>query len=610
MPSFDIDINFNLNTDGIEEAQGALENLRDTAEEANQTGENLQGASDAMGELGNKTDETNEKMKETADSSAGIGTALAGIAGGIGLDAMITTGDNIQSSWNRLSLTFDGTGVSIDNLKQKTSELSSETGRSGGEIREYFNQMGIAGVTNVDLLTSSFESLAGISYQTNKPIATLQNNLQTMTLTGTASNKMLKNLGLSTSDLAEAMGVTEEKAASTFKSLSQEERLQVLTSAMGDGAKANEMYKNSYAGLKSQAEASLAGLAGAIGSSILPIVIPALNAAKSAVDGLTSVWKGLPAPVTSVFGALGGGVVAITTVVGALGTLGKVGSSVVSGLKSMKAGYDAVRGAMGTARVIMDALRNSETITQGIRAALAIATGAETTAEGANAAAKSAAIAPTTGLAIAENSLLLPLLLLVGAIIAVVAVLYYLYNNNEMVRNGINALIAQFQAFVGTLMQVGSQIISFVSGAISNFLRWVTGGRTAAQNLVNSVYNAISTMPSRVSSALSGLSRIITKPFSDAWGMVKPYVDQIGGAINSVTGWFSGIGFGEAGYEGVGYEGFNGTLNDTYFSSPSTSSGSVVNNFNINGIIEEEASQYIVNSVNDHIKKQNLIRGV
>lgn len=610
MPSFDIDINFNLNTDGIEEAQGALENLRDTAEEANQTGENLQGASDAMGELGNKTDETNEKMKETADSSAGIGTALAGIAGGIGLDAMITTGDNIQSSWNRLSLTFDGTGVSIDNLKQKTSELSGETGRSGGEIREYFNQMGIAGVTNVDLLTSSFESLAGISYQTNKPIATLQNNLQTMTLTGTASNKMLKNLGLSTSDLAEAMGVTESQAASTFKSLSQEERLQVLTSAMGDGAKANEMYKNSYAGLKSQAEASLAGLAGAIGSSILPVVIPALNAAKGAVDGLTSVWKGLPAPVTSVFGALAGGVVAITTVVGALGTLGKVGSSVVSGLKSMKAGYDAVRGAMGTARIIMDALRNSETITQGIRAALAIATGAETTAEGANAAAKSAAIAPTTGLAIAENSLLLPLLLLVGAIIAVVAVLYYLYNNNEMVRNGVNALIAQFQAFVGTLMQVGSQIISFVSGAISNFLRWVTGGRTAAQNLVNSVYNAISTMPSRVSSALSGLSRIITKPFSDAWGMVKPYVDQIGGAINSVTGWFSGIGFEGAGYEGVGYEGFNGTLNDTYFSSPSTSKGSVVNNFNINGIIEEEASQYIVNSVNDHIKKQNLIRGV
>lgn len=610
MPSFDIDINFNLNTDGIEEAQGALENLRDTAEEANQTGENLQGASDAMGELGNKTDETNEKMKETADSSAGIGTALAGIAGGIGLDAMITTGDNIQSSWNRLSLTFDGTGVSIDNLKQKTSELSSETGRSGGEIREYFNQMGIAGVTNVDLLTSSFESLAGISYQTNKPIATLQNNLQTMTLTGTASNKMLKNLGLSTSDLAEAMGVTESQAASTFKSLSQEERLQVLTSAMGDGAKANEMYKNSYAGLKSQAEASLAGLAGAIGSSILPVVIPALNAAKGAVDGLTSVWKGLPAPVTSVFGALAGGVVAITTVVGALGTLGKVGSSVVSGLKSMKAGYDAVRGAMGTARIIIDALRNSESITQGIRAALAIATGAETTAEGANAAAKSAAIAPTTGLAIAENSLLLPLLLLVGAIIAVVAVLYYLYNNNEMVRNGVNALIAQFQAFVGTLMQVGSQIISFVSGAISNFLRWVTGGRTAAQNLVNSVYNAISTMPSRVSSALSGLSQIITKPFSDAWGMVKPYVDQIGGAINSVTGWFSGIGFEGAGYEGVGYEGFNGTLNDTYFSSPSTSKGSVVNNFNINGIIEEEASQYIVNSVNDHIKKQNLIRGV
>ena len=36
----------------------------------------------------------------------------------------------------------------------------------------------------------------------------------------------------------------------------------------------------------------------------------------------------------------------------------------------------------------------------------------------------------------------------------------------------------------------------------------------------------------------------------------------------------------------------------------------ITNNFNINGIIEEEASQYIVNSVNDYVKKQNLVRGV
>lgn len=605
MPEFVIDINFNLDTSGITEAEAELGNLKDSAEEL---GGSTEQASEGMENFKEKTDESNESMQQTTDSAMGLGEALVGIGGAIGLDAMIQTGDNIQTSWNRLSLTFADTGVSMDTLKQKSSELQAATGRSGGEIRDYFNQMGIAGVTNTNLLTSSFEALAGASYQTGKPIQTLQNGLQTMTLTGTASNKMLKNLGLSTEDLAAAMGVTSDQASETFKNLSQEERLQVLTSAMGDGTRANEMYKESYAGLKSQAEASLAGLTGAIGQSILPTVIPALQTAKAVVDGLTGAWKGLPTPITSVLGALGGGVVGITAVVTSFSLLGKVGSTVVGGLKSIKAGYDAMRGAMTTARVIIDAVRNAESITQAVRAALSIATGAETTAEGANAAAKAAGIAPTSALAIAENSLLLPILLVVAAIVGLIAILYYLYNNNEMVRNGINSLIAQFQAFIGMIMQVGQIVVSFVANSISAFLRWVTGGRTAAQNLVNSVYNALVNLPSKISSALGGVKDAITKPFTDAWGIVKPYIDQISGAWNQISGLFSGF----EGYEGfdsgVGYEGFT-SINGAIASSTSNSSN-VTNNFNINGIIEEEASQYIVDSVNGYIRKQNLIRGV
>lgn len=605
MPEFVIDINFNLDTSGITEAEAELGNLKDSAEEL---GGSTEQASEGMENFKEKTDESNESMQQTTDSAMGLGEALVGIGGAIGLDAMIQTGDNIQTSWNRLSLTFADTGVSMDTLKQKSSELQAATGRSGGEIRDYFNQMGIAGVTNTNLLTSSFEALAGASYQTGKPIQTLQNGLQTMTLTGTASNKMLKNLGLSTEDLAAAMGVTSDQASETFKNLSQEERLQVLTSAMGDGTRANEMYKESYAGLKSQAEASLAGLTGAIGQSILPTVIPALQTAKGVVDGLTGAWKGLPTPITSVLGALGGGVVGITAVVTSFSLLGKVGSTVVGGLKSIKAGYDAMRGAMTTARVIIDAVRNAESITQAVRAALSIATGAETTAEGANAAAKAAGIAPTSALAIAENSLLLPILLVAAAIIGLIAILYYLYNNNEMVRNGINSLIAQFQAFIGMIMQVGQIVVSFVANSISAFLRWVTGGRTSASNLVNAIYNALVSLPSKVSSALSGVKDAITKPFTDAWGIVKPYIDQISGAWNQISGLFSGF----EGYEGfdsgVGYEGFT-SINGAIASSTSNSSN-VTNNFNINGIIEEEASQYIVDSVNGYIRKQNLIRGV
>ena len=673
MAEFVIDIKFNLDTSSLSEAEEGLSSLRDSADEvadstenisgdgieemgasAGETADNIKQASDSMGELGDKTDETNQKMQETAESSAGIGTALAGIGGAIGFDAMIQTGDNINTSWNRLSLTFAQTGVSMDTLKKKSSELNNETGRSGGEIREYFNQMGLAGVTNVEVLSNSFEAMSGKAYQTGNSIQSMTQKMSMMAMSGNASGRMLKTLGINTTDLADALGVTESQVSSTFKSLSETERLEALSKAMGDGTTANEMYKNSYAGLKAQAETSLAGLTGAIGQSILPVVIPALNTAKSTIDGLTGAWKMLPAPVQQVFGALGGGIVGLTAVVGAFGVLGSVGSSVVGGLKSMKAGFDSLRGAMGTARTMIDAVRNAESISQGIRSALAIATGVETASEEANAVAKASAVAPTSALAIAENSLLLPILLVVGAIVGLIAVLYYLYNNNEQVRQGIDNLIKTVQGFINTLIATGTEIFNFVSQAIANVWEWVTGTTDGVNNLVtlvmtilfpfptlisqvlsrvlpvfistaqawitntvakaksivNGVYNALTSLPSKVSSAINGVKDALTKPFTDAWNTISPIINQIQSGINTLNDLnpFSEF-LGFEGFEGeIAFEGVD-NLNSAV-SNSTNSSSSVVNNFNINGIIEEEASQYIVDSMNSYMKKQNLIRGV
>ena len=606
MPSFDIDINFNLDTSGIEDAEAQLGDLKDSAEEI---GGSTDGATDSMENFKQKTDEANESMQNTTDSAMGLGEALVGIGGAVGLDAMIQTGDNIQTSWNRLSLTFANTGVSMDTLKQKSSELQSATGRSGGEIREYFNQMGLAGVTNTELLSSSFEGLSAKSYQTGNSIQSMTAKMSMMSMSGNASARMLKNLGINTTDLANAMGVTEDQVSDTFKTLSQEERLEALTKAMGDGTQANEMYKNSYAGLKAQAETSLASLTGAIGQSILPTVIPALQTAKSVVDGLANAWKGLPTPITTVLGALGGGVVGITALVTSLALLGKVGSTVVNGLKSIRDGYNTMRTAMSTAKMMIEAVRNAESLSQGVRSALALATGTATTVEEANAVAKASAIAPTTGLAIAENSLLLPILLVIGAIVGLIAVLWWLYNNNETVRNGINNLIQQLQQFIMKLEVVKNIIVMFVQVAIQRFMEWVNNGRQSATNLVTGIYNALVNLPSRVSSALSGVKNAITKPFTDAYNIVKPYIDQISGAWNQISSVFNGF----EGFEGfsgnVGYEGFNGSLNSALASNTSNSTN-VTNNFNINGIIEESASEYIVGAVNNHIKKQNLVRGV
>ena len=543
---------------------------------------------------------------------------------------MVSTADSINTSWNALKLTFGDTTSIVDDLTSKTSQAANATGRSGGQVREYFNQMGIAGIKNTELLSSSFQSLAGRAYQTQQPIEAIESKMQTMVMTGNASSKMLKGLGLTTDDLGKALGVTGDEAKEAFEALTPDQRLEALTKAMGDGTAANDMYKNSYEGLKNQAMTAMSGLMGAIGQGILPVINPLIQQATGFVKGFTASFQGLPGPVQAVVGGFGGFIAVGTAMIGTLGLVGQVGSGVVSGLRSMKAGYDSVRGAISTAKTALDVLRNSESITQGIRAALAVVTGAETTAEGANAAAKTAATGPTTGLAIAENALLWPLLLIVGAVIAVIAVMWYLYNTNETVRNCINWLIAQIKGFINMLIPAAKGILNFVTqgianigrlpGAIWNILlrvisfigQWASNlvqrGVQAAQNFVNSVGNAISGVVGAISSGLSGVYNAITAPFRQAYdfvnnNVIKPLQD----AWNTVTsfGDFSGYGSFDEGYSGV-----TDTLNNTMSSIADNSSYSklTVNN-NFNGLIEESAADYIVNAVNDKLRREKLLRG-
>lgn len=573
-------------------------------------------------------DETNEKLQETESNASSLTTALGGIAGVIGVEQMVSTADSINTSWNRLNLTFSGTGVNLNDLKTKTSQVADATGMAGSQIRGYFNTMGIAGITNADLLSSSFQSLAGQSYQTGIGIDTMENAVRKMVMSGNAGQMSLQRLGITTEDLATAMGVTKDEAKEAFEALTPEGRLEAITKAMGDGKEANEMYKNSYEGLKNQAMTAMSGLMGAIGQGILPVINPLIQQATGFVKGFTSAFQGLPGPVQAVVGGFGGFIAVGTAVIGTLGLVGQVGSGVVSGLRSMKAGYDSVRGAISTAKTALDVLRNSESITQGIRAALAVVTGAETAAEGANAAAKTAATGPTTGLAIAENALLWPLLLIVGAVIAVIAVMWYLYNTNETVRNGINWLVAQIQGFINMLIPAAQGILRFVTTAVANigqlpgriwniFLRvvafvgqWaanmVSRGLQAAHNFVNQVAGVFGGIVGRITSALSGVVNAITKPFRDAWNYVKPYVDKIQQGLDFINP-FSGFeGYGDLETYAGGMETLNNSIN-SIANSNTTSNMNVNNNFY--GLIEESAADYIVGAVNDRLRKEKLLRG-
>ena len=664
----DIDINVNMQnaeevdelTSKLDAANAEVERLEDALDEAHMNGDDIEAdiiadeLADAraeaeelqakLDEIGDTTvepevnvdskdvDDLNEKMKSADSTSSSLTTSLAGIAGIVGVEQMVATADRINTSWNQLNLTFGGTGVSLDELKLKTSQAADATGMSGSQIRGYFNTMGIAGVQNTDLLSNSFQSLAGQSYQTGLSIDTMEAAVRKMVMSGNAGQLSLQRLGITQEDLAKAMGVTKEEAKDAFAALDQEGRLDAITKAMGDGKQANEMYKNSYAGLKQQAETAMAGLMGAVGQGVLPVITPMIQSATGFVKGFTGAFKGLPGPVQGVVGAIGGFLAVGTAAIGTLGLIGQVGSGVVGGLRSLKSGYDSVKSAIGTARDALNALRNAESITEGVRAALAVATGAEATAEGAGAAAKGAAVAPTTALATAENSLLWPLLLIVGAVVAVIAVMWYLYNTNETVRNGINWLVAQIQAFIAMLQPIVSAIVSFVTQAGSNMnklpgLIWnaliavltaigqwagqlVSRGIQAATNFVHSVGGALSGIGGTIQSALSGVFNFITAPFQQAFNFINDTVIKpLKGAWDWLSSAFSG-------FQGLkpedAHQGYSGidTLNGTISTIGATSNSNTTSiNNNFYGLVEESAADYIVNAVNDRLRREKLLKG-
>ena len=171
--------------------------------------------------------------------------------------------------------------------------------------------------------------------------------------------------------------------------------------------------------------------------------------------------------------------------------------------------------------------------------------------------------------------------------------------------DGIGAAWNSMKARIMLVINVVKTIISVfqtVLGAVTNF--------------INNVVNKFTALPGQIQSAISGLAGIITAPFNSAWNTISPIIDGIKNGMDTVNSWnpFSGAEYAGFSTGNVGYAGFGNedTLNNTLASiaSNSTNNSNITNNFNVNGIIEEDASQYIVDSMTNYMRKQNLIRGV
>ena len=305
-----LELTVDADSSGVDDVKSSVEDLESEIDNVNNTPISPPGDTSGVDNVSESVSGLNEAL-----TAVGAGVSLAG------MEQMVNTAGNINDSWNRLALTF---GTVTDQMKTDISEAGEATGRSGGLIRSYFNDMGIAGIHNSELLQQSFEALSGRAYQTGNSIESMEQKMKMMVMSGNAGARQLTQLGLTTDDLGRVMGVTGEEASKMFKNLSQEDRLRVLTQAMGDGRQANEMYKNSWQGLKDQLDKAKGAFMGLVGNVILPYLVPAIQTVTQGVTMLSDAFKALPAPIQGIIGgvlALVMGFLAITTVISVLRTL-------------------------------------------------------------------------------------------------------------------------------------------------------------------------------------------------------------------------------------------------------------------------------------------------
>ena len=626
MPSFEIDINFNINSDGLSEAETALQDIQDQADNSSDSadqldsslenidGSNLQSTSSDAEDLGGSLETASDSADQLGDSLGIIEGSMMLSVGqqfsqmGTGAENMAQQMDNASISVGQLATNV---GMAEPQMVDLINNISNVTFPQN-EAMAYVNQLNQMGVS-ADKLGESATNMDRLNDSTGMGYTKVMELTQGLNAVGISADNLPESFNAvayaeaNVNGGAETMGRVFKRQASTINEygLSADQVVLIMQKLSEQGVSNTKMGTELSKVLKDNngdlqaIEQSLGMQSGALENAtdatgkyegqVMSLANEEMEH-KTLTQQLGAVWEDVSLSLGGVLSPLG-------SAVGLLGQIGGVGMSVM-GLRSLAQGVREMTMAINI-------MRNAESLSAGVKAVLSAAFGVETAAQEGNTVAKASAIAPTSALAVAENSLLLPILLVAAAILILIGVLWYLYNNNETVRQSIDWLIQQLQLFIGKIMQTGQMIGQFVSQAISWFLQWVTGGRTASTDLVNAIYNALVTLPDKVNSAVSGITRIITKPFEDAWNNVKPYIDQISGAWNSVSSWFG------AEFEGVQYEGFSGeTLNGKMSSSMETNNGVYSPTFNINGIIEEEASKYIVESVNSYVKKQNIIRGV
>ena len=568
-----------------DEASASFDNVEAEAEEAGE-------AIDAMADL-----MAFQALSEYVNQLADTMWELADKAG------------TVADSWTRLGLAAEGANIPVDQMKNSVGELSAETGRAGSDIRESFIQMSSAGITSLETMETLFKGASAQSFILGTDVDALANKFSGMAMKSSIAERTLKGTGITVEELGEVLGIqgaTIDDVNAKWETMDTDARAAALgqAAAMNEGEEANEAYKQSWEGLNAQVEIAKSKLEVIIGSVLLPVLIPALEAAGNVLswlgDTLQYVMDSPLGGFISVVGSLGaglvlllGGVTAVTAGMGfftaslwpavvaswalispwlpfiaaaalIVAAVYEIGKSFgwwddASGMvEALSAGVMRLWNAFinhpdvqAFLEALGDAWSNLVTdVTNAWNAVMEFF--------GINSSSNFDVVRALIDSIGAAWEALKPIVMsfvdiyrsiMTGDIPSLLESLYNLHRviftnigkvGKSLVTVMVNAIVGLLRGLVGRARSALMGVVNSIRAAIN---AWISAAKERVLSLVNTVYTTLTGLPGKIASALSGVADAITKPFSDAYDAVKPYIDKINqgiDAIGNATGAWAG----------------------------------------------------------------------
>ncbi len=322
----------------------------------------------AFGSLAQSADAAVAPIQEAASASTEASTGLAAMAEQLTLlgEALVITeglkefGQEALTAYGTVqSVTIGltaltGSAEQADQIITQIRDLASTEPFAFPEIAPTVQKMVALGVST-DQVGKVMQAAADASAATGNGFSQVANALDRMSLSGTASSRILASLGISTQDLGTAMGVTAGEATAAFKALDQSERIDVLASALSKFAGTAEAEARGIAGqwqiFKNEFEETMVG----IGESLAPAVGHILDFGKNVLGVVNAAVQGfaaLPAPVQDVAIALGLIAAAAVPVTAGLAAIGLA----ATGLEAIPAIFASLTTAIGLTAAADDTL--------------------------------------------------------------------------------------------------------------------------------------------------------------------------------------------------------------------------------------------------------------